>query len=102
MSKKTKSPKKDKQPNKEDGLYNNISIAIDSRIKIEDEDVRTALINELYSIFISVDQEIQIIRDIRLREFLQKHVNNKQVSDFLDSLSNLKIVDYLASKSTNA
>lgn len=102
MSKKTNTKSKTKTKSKDESLYkglnSTISIIIDSKIKIDPESVRDEMVEDICEAISVIDSEIQVMRDMRLREFLLNNLDNKVVNEFMDSLSNLKIVDHLASR----
>lgn len=97
-TKKTVNKSKKSQEKSFSDLYHTISIIMDSKIKIQPDSVKVALVKEICKAIEMLDSEVQIARDIRLREFLLKHINNKSVSDFMDSISNLKVTDHLSPK----
>jgi hypothetical protein len=80
------------------GLSSTISIIIDSKIKIDPETVRDEIVQDICEAISIIDSEIQVMRDMRLREFLLNHIDNKTLNEFIESLSNLKIIDHLASR----
>jgi len=97
-TKKTANKSKKSQGKSFSDLYHTISIIMDSKIKIQPDSVKVALVKEICKAIEMLDSEVQIARDIRLREFLLKHIDNKSVSDFMDSISNLKVTDHLSPK----
>lgn len=98
ISTKNKSKSKTKEQDPYKGLTSTISIIIDSKIKIDPESVRDEMVEDICEAIAVIDSEIQVMRDMRLREFLLNHIDNKIVNEFMESLSNLKIVDHLASR----
>jgi hypothetical protein len=104
MSEETPTRKKKPKSKKDEtkgfnDLYHTISIIIDSRINIQPESAKVSLVKEICKTIEILDSEVQIARDIRLREFLLKHIDNKSVSEFMDSISTLKVTDHLSPKS---
>lgn len=97
-TKRTPSKSKRNEEKNFNDLYHTISIIIDSKVKITPDSVKVAIVKEICKTIEMLDSEVQIARDIRLREFLLKHIDNKSVSDFMDSISNLRVTDHLSPK----
>lgn len=76
-----------------------IMMTINSVIPNLDDPLKKAIAKSLSATIKDIDKEIQYIRDMRLRDFLRKHVEDKLANEFLDSLESLKIVDHLSSRS---
>jgi hypothetical protein len=97
-TKKKKSAHKKSETKGFNDLYYTISIIIDSKVNIQPESVKDSIVKEICKTIEILDSEVQIARDIRLREFLLKHIDNKLVSEFMDSISTLRVTDHLSPK----
>jgi hypothetical protein len=76
-----------------------ISFCVNTIVPELEDNTRKLLIKTLSEKITDIDKEIQYIRDTRLRTFLRQHIDNKLVTEFMDSLAPLKIVDHLSSRS---
>jgi hypothetical protein len=102
--KKTKAPakqkkEKTKQEKNIENIENLILYCIENTVSNIDDSAKLELTEAIKGLIIDTDNEIQFIRDTRLRDFLRKHIEDKFVLEFLDSIGSLKIVEYMASRS---
>lgn len=88
-----------KKPNEGVSIDDAISFCINTIAPQLEENIKKSLVKALSGTIKDIDKEIQYIRDTRLRAFLRLHVDNKLVTEFMDSLAPLKIIDHLSSRS---
>lgn len=96
---KQKAKEKDKEEKNIENIENLLLYCIENTVNDIDDSSKLELTEAIKNLIIDTDNEIQFIRDTRLRDFLKKHIEDKFVLEFLDSISSLKIVEYMASRS---
>jgi hypothetical protein len=82
-----------------ENIENLLLYCIESTVPSIDDNSKLQLMEAIKSLIVDVDHEIQFIRDTRLRDFLKKHIDDRFVTEFLESIGSLKIIDYMSSRS---
>lgn len=99
MKKNTKANRERKPAKKSDAnesrLYKLIFPKIHEIIPEVDMETKHELASCICQIIYNIDEEVQYIRDSKLRDFLRKHIDKKPVNDFMASIAKVRVYNHI-------